>query len=826
MFQKINDFFSSKKNKKLINEISGKYLLKVNNNENEIQNLTKEEINSSLDKLKSKYLSNKVDELEEIDICYVAAIIREVSNRVLGLRHFDSQIIGGIALYHGFIAEMKTGEGKTLVATIPIILNFILDKKVHLITVNDYLAKRDCLWMGPIYDYLNISKSFIQNDQTLEEKINSYKSHVVYGNNNEFCFDYLRDNLRSMNSSKMQSNLEVAVIDEADSVLIDESRSPLGISGPVKTPIQLFRLCYEITEDLKLDDVDINEDRKNVLLKDSGIKKIEFNLKKINYLKGNSLFDNENLEIYQIINQSLKARFIFIKDKDYIVKDGQIIVIDEFSGRLAQGRRFGEGLHQSLEAKENVKIQSESITLASITFQNYFKKYQKLSGMTGTALTEAEELLEIYNLSVIEIPTNKPMIRKDLNDQIYKTSREKYDAVLTLVKDKYSSGQPILIGTTSIEKSNLISDLLGKEDLPHNVLNAKNHENEAEIIALAGKPFQITVATNMAGRGTDIKLGGNKDIDKNYNENDYQKVIELGGLCILGTERHESRRVDNQLRGRSGRQGDPGESVFFVSLEDDLMRIFGSEKLQSMLSTLGLKKGEVIEHKWLTSSIERAQKRVEGHNFDIRKQLLEFDNIIDNQRNIIFSKREMIINDDIINFISETEDEFISNLLEAEEEEIENFNKILSFIDENNIKDKKGYLDKFKDIKLENLKIHNEIYIDILRQVSLTILDKNWHNHIQELNNIRMSVSLSGYAGKDPVNEFRKASFAAFNQLIYEIQKQMVLVLNNMAIQNKSSNSSENNKQEVLPSNKKIGRNDPCPCESGKKYKHCHGKIN
>ena len=618
----------------------------------------------------------------------------------------------------------------------------------------------------------------------------------------------------------MQNEHHIALIDEADSVLIDESRSPLGISGPVKTPIKLFKLCYEITQDLLKSDVEINEERKNVLLIDSGIKKIEFNLKKINFLKGNSLFDNENLEAYQIINQSLKARFLYERDKDYVVKDGQIIVIDEFSGRLAEGRRFGEGLHQSLEAKENLKIQEESITLASITFQNYFKKYQKLSGMTGTALTESEEFLEIYGLSVIEIPTHKPMIRIDQNDQIYKTPDEKYKAVLDLVKEKYEKGQPILVGTTSIEKSNFISDILKTNNIPHNVLNAKNHENEAEIIALAGKPSQVTVATNMAGRGTDIRLGGNPEIDKNFNENDYQKVIDLGGLCILGTERHESRRIDNQLRGRSGRQGDPGQSIFFVSLEDDLMRIFGSEKLQSMLSTLGLKKGEVIEHKWLTSSIERAQKRVEGHNFDIRKQLLEFDNIIDKQRNIIYSKRETIINEDIINFIQETEDEFISNLLESEKEEIKNFSDLLSFIKPEENDNKDHYLSSFKKIKDENYAKHTNAYIFILRQVSLSILDKNWHNHIQELTNIRMSVSLSGYGGKDPVNEFRKASLSAFNQLIYEIQKQMVLVLNNIRVEKKSENQED---KKIEPITKKIGRNDPCPCGSGKKYKQCHG---
>ena len=823
MFQKINDYFSSRKNSKLINEISDKYLKQVNSLEEEITKLSQGELIDKINLLKDNYFKNEHSALKEEDIFLICAITRDVSKRTLGLRHFDSQIIGGIALYHGLIAEMKTGEGKTLVATIPIILNYIFGRRVHLITVNDYLAKRDSLWMGPIYEYLNISNSFIQNDQTIEEKIESYNCHVVYGNNNEFCFDYLRDNLRSFRSPKMQKALQIAVIDEADSVLIDESRSPLGISGPVKTPIELFKMCYEITKNLIIDDVEINEERKNVLLKDSGIKKIEFNLKKINYLKGNSLFDNENLEAYQIINQSLKARFIFEKDKDYIVKDGQIVVIDEFSGRLSQGRRFGEGLHQSLEAKENVKIQSESITLASITFQNYFKKYDKISGMTGTALTEAEELLEIYGLSVVEVPTNKPMIRKDHNDQIYKTSEEKHLAILNLVKEKHAAGQPVLIGTTSIEKSNFISNLLEKSHIPHNVLNAKNHENEAEIIASAGKPSQITVATNMAGRGTDIKIGGNPDIDKNFNNADYQKVINCGGLCILGTERHESRRIDNQLRGRSGRQGDPGESIFFVSLEDDLMRIFGSEKLQSMLSTLGLKKGEVIEHKWLTSSIERAQKRVEGHNFDIRKQLLEFDNIIDKQRNIIYSKREMIISEDILEFIAETEDEFITNLLEGENEEVENFKKTLTHLKENVLKEKKDYLEQFNKIKSDNLERHNDIYEQILRQVTITILDKNWHSHIQELTNIRMSVSLSGYAGKDPVNEFRKASFSAFNQLIYEIQKQIVLVLNNMNIQSQS-NDNQIKLTDSQPINKKVGRNDPCPCGSKKKYKHCHGK--
>jgi preprotein translocase subunit SecA len=822
MFQAVNNFFNKKKNNKLIEELSIKYLKKINELDNEIVKLNKEEIRQHLKKLQDQYNSDTSDELRDDDICMICAITREVSNRAIGLRHYDIQIIGGLSLYFGFIAEMKTGEGKTLVATIPIILNFIKNKNVHLITVNDYLAKRDSIWMGPIYDYLGISNSYIQNDQEIDEKVKSYKSHVVYGNNNEFCFDYLRDNLRTLNYPKVQNTHHIAIIDEADSVLIDESRSPLGISGPVKTPIELFKLCYEITEDLNLDDIEIKEARKNVLLKESGIKKIEFNLKKINFLKGDSLFDNDNLEAYQIINQSLKARFLLEKDKDYIVKDGKLIVIDEFSGRIAEGRRFGEGLHQSLEAKEGLKIQSESVTLASITFQNYFKRYEKLCGMTGTASTEAQELLEIYNLGVIEIPTHKPMIRRDHNDQIYKTQDEKYEAVLELIKEKYTKGQPILVGTTSIDKSGLISNKLKINNIPHEVLNAKNHENEAAIIASAGKPFQITVATNMAGRGTDIQLGGNSDIDKNFDTGDYEKVKKLGGLFILGTERHESRRIDNQLRGRSGRQGDPGESIFFVSLEDDLMRIFGSEKLQSMLSTLGLKKGEVIEHKWLTSSIEKAQKKVEGHNFDIRKQLLEFDNITDKQRSIIYEKRSSIIDDDILSFIQDIEEEFIDNLLESEENEMLEFSKSfenINFEDENK---KEAFISCFNLSKKENLNNHKEAFIFILKQVCISIIDKNWQNHLQELNNIRLAVSFSGYGGKDPLNEFRKLSFSAFTQLIYEIQKQIVLVTNNMNLDQKEKDDEDKN---TLGGRKKIGRNDPCPCGSGKKYKQCHGKI-
>ena len=822
MFQKFTNLINSKKNNKKVDNYFQKFVKPANDKENLYKSLNDEEIKNKINLLKASY-SKSNNNISIDDQIEAISIVREVSFRTIGLRHFDSQIIGGICLYNGLIAEMKTGEGKTLVSTIPAFLNFICGLTTHLVTVNDYLAKRDSEWMDPIYKFLGMKNSYIQNNMSIEEKINSYNSDIVYGNNNEFCFDFLRDNLRSIETPKVQTSHHRAIIDEADSVLIDEARSPLGISGEVKTPIQLFKICYQLTENLNEKDVEISEERKNVLLNDEGIKKIEFNLQKVNLLKGNSLFDSENLEIYQIINQSLKAKFLFKLDKDYVVKDSQIVIIDEFSGRLAEGRRYGEGLHQSIEAKENITIRPESATLASITFQNYFKKYSLLCGMTGTALTEAEEFYAIYGLEVIEIPTNKKMIRKDLNDQIFKTRNEKYSAIISLIKNKMVSKQPILIGTTSIEKSELMSDLLKKENIIHNVLNAKNHENEAQIIAQAGKSGQITVATNMAGRGTDIKLGGNPEVDeKNFLKEDYKKVIDSGGLCIIGTERHESRRIDNQLRGRSGRQGDPGESIFFVSLEDDLMRIFGSEKLQSMLSSLGLKKGEVIEHKWLTSSIERAQKRVEGHNFDIRKQLLEFDNIINKQREIIYSQREIVINKDILSFLKDVEVEFFENIWEDENTRKEFLKKLPLEKEVSEINSVNEIVDFLSIIKKEKYNEFKDDYLILIKQVGLMILDKNWQNQIQELSNIRQSVAFSGHGGKDPLNEFKKGAFSSFNNLIYKIQGELVQIVNNLKL--RMGRDDEKNDIKNINQAKKIGRNDPCPCGSGKKYKQCHGK--
>ena len=800
----------------------------INNQEVNFKALKDEEF-----KEKTFLLKKNIQEGRKIDsiIPEAFALVRESAKRVLNERHYDVQLIGGIFLHEGKIAEMKTGEGKTLVSTLPAYLNALAGKGVHVVTVNDYLAKRDSEWMGKVFNFTGLSTGCITNELEDEERKKNYNCDITYATNNELGFDYLRDNMKYDLAEMVQRDHHYCIVDEVDSILIDESRTPLIISGRSEDKSNFYILANKFINKLQKTDYEIDEKNKNAILTDVGIDKIEKLAIHEGILKNNNFYDPENLNLVHHVNQALKANFLFNKDVDYIVRENKVQIIDEFTGRVLGGRRFSDGLHQSIEAKENVEIQEENQTLASITYQNYFRLYKKLSGMTGTALTEAEEFFDIYKLNVVAIPTNRPMIRKDYNDQIFRTEKEKYLAITNKIIECNSTGQPVLVGTTSIEKSEKISKNLNEKKIKHSVLNAKQHEKEAKIVAEAGKIGAITIATNMAGRGTDIQLGGNKDFKDDDNQKNSEQILEdknkvksLGGLFIIGTERHESRRIDNQLRGRSGRQGNPGESIFFVSLEDDLMRIFGSEKLQSMLSTLGLKKGEVIEHKWLTSSIERAQKRVEGHNFDIRKQLLEFDNIIDNQRNIIYSKREMIIIDDIFNFIKETEEEFISNLLESEEDEIKNFYNTLPFLQNKNMTDKSIYLESFDEIKKQNNEEHKDIYEKILRQVSLTILDKNWHNHIQELTNIRMSVSLIGHAGKDPLNEFRKASFAAFNTLIYEIQKQMVLVLNNMNISHQDPKKIEE-KNLFRSAPKKIGRNNSCPCGSGKKYKNCHGNI-
>jgi len=578
------------------------------------------------------------------------ALVREAAKRVLGERHYDVQLAGGIILNQGKIAEMKTGEGKTLVSTLPAYLNSLSGNGVHIVTVNDYLAKRDSEWMGKVFNYLGVSTGCVVSGLEDNERKINYEHDITYGTNNEFGFDYLRDNMKYSISDIVQRGHDYCIVDEVDSILIDESRTPLIISGRLEDKSNYYLLSNEFINKLQKKDYEVDEKNKNAILTDVGIDKIEKLSVQKGVLKNNNFYDPQNLSLVHHINQSLKANLLFKKDTDYIVRDGKVQIIDEFTGRVLDGRRYSDGLHQAIEAKENTEIQEENQTLASITYQNYFRLYKKLSGMTGTALTEAEEFYDIYKLNVISIPTNKLMMRKDYNDQIFRTENEKYNAIVNKIKECNSSGQPVLVGTTSIEKSEKISEFLKKNNLKHNVLNAKQHEMEAKIIAEAGKINAITIATNMAGRGTDIKLGGNKDFSEDGDsvnlekfKEEEEKVKSLGGLFIVGTERHESRRIDNQLRGRSGRQGDSGSSIFYISLKDELMRIFGGDQIEGMLKKLGLKENESIDHPWINKAIERAQKRVEGRNFDIRKTLIKFDDVMNDQRNVIFSQRLKIL---------------------------------------------------------------------------------------------------------------------------------------------------------------------------------------
>ena len=577
------------------------------------------------------------------------AVVREASKRVIGQRHFDVQLMGGLVLHQGKIAEMKTGEGKTLVATLPVYLNSLLDKGVHVVTVNDYLAKRDSEWMGKIYKFLGLSVGCLTSQTNDADRKSVYNCDVVYGTNNEFAFDYLRDNMKLSIEEMAQREFYYCIVDEVDSILIDEARTPLIISGPSENNATEYFLCNKIVSELHKDHYQVDEKDRNVNLTDAGIDAVETKLAQLKLLQGSNFYDPQNLSLVHHINQSLKANLLFAKDKDYIVRDNQVQIIDEFTGRVLEGRRYSDGLHQAIEAKEGVPIQSENQTFASITYQNYFRLYKKLSGMTGTAMTEAEELFDIYKLDVVEMPTNVEMRRKDLNDRIYRTENEKLKAIVDDIKEAHTNKQPILVGTTSIEKSEKISNILKKEKITHSVLNAKQHEKEAEIIALAGQPGSVTIATNMAGRGTDIQLGGNldarlkiatnKDTEKELHKKDKEQVIASGGLFVIGTERHESRRIDNQLRGRSGRQGDSGKSIFYLSLEDDLMRIFGSEKIDYMLQKLGFKEGESIDHPWINKALEKAQQKVESRNFDIRKTLLQFDDVMNDQRRVIYEQR-------------------------------------------------------------------------------------------------------------------------------------------------------------------------------------------
>ena len=781
------------------------------------------------------------------------ALVREASKQVLGERHFDVQLAGGIFLHRGCVAEMKTGEGKTLVSTLPAYLNALGGKGVHIVTVNDYLAKRDSEWMGQIYKHLGLETGCITNELEDQDRERNYKKDITYATNNELGFDYLRDNMKYNISEMVQKNRNFCIIDEVDSILIDESRTPLIISGGIEDKSDQYFLANKFIKSLQKKDYDLDEKNKNAILTDVGIDNIEKMSIKTGILKNNNFYDPQNLNLVHHINQALKANLLFQKDKDYIVKDNQIKIIDEFTGRILEGRRFSDGLHQAIEAKENVEIQKENQTLASITYQNFFRLYQKLAGMTGTAMTEAEELFDIYKLKVISVPTNKEMIRKDFNDQIFRTEEEKNFAILNKVKECNAKGQPVLVGTTSIENSEKMSKIFKKNKLNHNVLNAKQHEKEANIIAEAGKTGMITIATNMAGRGTDIQLGGNKNLFVNMNDNEdkiekikieKEKVKNQGGLFIIGTERHESRRIDNQLRGRSGRQGDPGSSVFYISLEDDLMRIFGGGSIDGMLKKLGLKKNESINHPWINKAMERAQQKVEARNFEIRKTLLKFDDVMNDQRKIIFGQRiEVLKNSDIKKMVLSFLDELNKNLESAHQ----NYTKSNDFkVFSNEIKS--SYGNAFDDKKIEEFSkmetkdiskslvnffqekrneriktLGDNQNIEIEKRIFLQIMDFLWRSHLQYLEQLRQVIGLRSYGQKDPLAEFRRESFELFENLLFKIKTETIkfLINTNVVIQEKQDETQKNN----FIKKKKISRNEPCSCGSGKKYKHCHGKV-
>ena len=865
---KVNSFFNtifSRSEKKKLAEFQRTVQL-INDLEPEIEKLSQDMLLKRISEIKSEISNGK-----KIDDYLVEsfAMVREASKITLGQRHFDVQLIGGMVLHNGGISEMKTGEGKTLVSTLAAFLNSLSGKGVHIVTVNDYLARRDAEWMGSIFNYLGLSVGCLTNDtEGREKRKEQYACDITYGTNNEFGFDYLRDNLRVLKQNIVQRDHNFCIVDEVDSILIDESRTPLVISGAIEDKTTLYNSINKIIPFLNDDDFEIDEKTKTANLTDAGNDKAEKILKERNIISEGTLYDISNVAVVHHINQALRANKLFEKDRDYIVKSGSVVIVDEFTGRTMEGRRYGDGLHQAIEAKENVKVQNESQTLASITYQNYFRLYNKISGMTGTALTEAEEFGDIYNLSVFEIPTNIPVSRIDNEDEIYRTAEEKYDAIIEQIKICNEKSQPVLVGTTSIDKSEKISKKLRNNKIKHEVLNAKHHEQEAKIIANAGEPGAVTIATNMAGRGTDIQLGGNFEFNsskKNGQENleglkdtitqKKDEVIKAGGLFVIGSERHESRRIDNQLRGRSGRQGDPGETKFFISLEDDLMRIFGSEKIDSVLKSLGLKEGESIKHAWISKALERAQKKVEGRNFDMRKTLLKFDDVLNDQRKTIFEQRLELMNADNISEIAN------EMQYDVADEIVERYCPEKSYADQWNLQDLQDeinqYFSKKIDVNLENSKddinqqyIKDKVYALINentvnrkgnhseeevnsaeRMVMLKILDDKWKDHINNLEQLRSTIGLRGYGQRDPLNEYKNEAFGLFEELINNLKIDVSKIFSRMRLREKQNQTlNENSVSEKINQSaiktKKISRNAPCPCGSGKKYKHCCGKIN
>ena len=818
---------------------------KVNNFENEISKINDADFPKKTQKLKESLAKDpNIDNI----LPEAFALVREASKRTRGERHFDVQIMGGIVLHQSGISEMRTGEGKTITIVLAAYLNSLQGKGVHIVTVNDYLAKRDCSEMNKIYNFLGINAGFISNEQTDDERKHNYSQDITYATNSELGFDYLRDNMKFSKEDLVQRGHKFAIVDEIDSCLIDEARTPLVISGAAEDKTGQYLAIDKLVKRLVEQDYEIDEKDKNVFLTNSGISNVEKILNEANILKNNNFYDPANLSLVHHVNQALKANHLYKKGKDYIIQDGLIKIIDELTGRILEGRRYGDGLHQALEAKEKVDIQNENQTLASITYQNYFKLYEKLSGCTGTALTEAEEFLEIYNLSVTVIPTNKKMIRKDWNDQIFRTEKEKNIAIIKKVSECYKIGQPTLVFTSSVNKSEQYSSLLNKEKIPHVVLNAKNHEKEAEIIANAGKLNSVIITTSISGRGVDIQLGGKKeDLEGEKLLSEKNKIKSLGGLFVIGTERMESRRVDNQARGRSGRQGDEGNSIFFVSLDDDLMRIFGSESMNTMLEKLGLKDGESIDHPWINKALERAQQKVEARNFDMRKTLLKFDNVLNDQRHVIFSQRNNIINtNEIFNysetFLDETIDQLISeknlSINPKKSKDFETRVKTLvgkSFNDEEikNLSEVKN--DEFKD-KLKNKflekrnerlkKLGDDQSKEIEKRIFLQAIDANWKLHIQYLEQLRQVIGLRSYGQRDPLVEYKKEAFSLFENLLSKLKFDLITILLNLTIIEKTEEPTQN-KNKINPKyvGKKMSRNEPCYCGSGKKYKHCCGRF-
>ena len=865
MFKKITSNFFSSSNDRQINKFRP-IVDKINKFENQLAVLKDKEL-----KLKTIEFRNRLSKGETLeDILPEAfATVREAAKRTLNQRHFDVQLIGGLVLHNGKIAEMKTGEGKTLVATLACYLNALEGKGVHVVTVNDYLAKRDSEWMGKVHEFLGMSVGCIVSEIDDQERRLAYKADITYGTNNEFGFDYLRDNMKYSLDEMVQRPFNFAIVDEVDSILIDEARTPLIISGQSEDSSILYKSIDKFIPSLEKDDYELDEKQRTCNLTDKGIESIEESLKKVGLIEDGTLYDIKNISFLHHINQALRAHMLFKKNTHYMVKNDNVIIIDEFTGRAMEGRRFGEGQHQAIEAKENVTVQAENQTLASVTFQNYFRMYPKLSGMTGTALTEEGEFSEIYKLDVIDVPTNLKVARLDSNDEIYKTNEERDDAVVNLIEECQKNNQPVLVGTVSIEKSEVLSKLLSQKKITHEVLNAKFHEQEAKIIGYAGMPRAVTIATNMAGRGTDIQLGGNleirqsKEIDLSSKKYEQQlKDLKLdieekrnialagGGLYVIGTERHESRRIDNQLRGRTGRQGDPGASKFLLSLQDDLMRIFGSDRLESMLSKLGLEKGEAIVHPWINKAVEKAQGKVEAHNFEIRKQLLKFDDVMNDQRKVIFDQRKEIMrSNDISEMVLDMRHEVIENFVlqsipsqsyhdqwdaDGLNENItnhlglnvpvKNWIKEDGIIEQEIINRLNDMSDKFMAERAVNFGVN--LFRQAEKTLLLQVLDQCWKDHLLMLDQMRQSIGLRAYAQKDPLNEYKREAFELFENMLEKLRKTITAVLSNIQIsKEETSSDSQIDENKDVINNGKTSRNAICPCGSGKKYKHCHGKF-